>query len=327
MRQLTLFALSLTALPLVSANVNAEPPTSRLECIAPADPGGGWDFTCRQFAATLQQLNITNGSMQTINMAGAAGGVAYAHVASKREGNDGLIVAASSSNATRLAQQQYPGLGADDVTWLGTLGADYAALAVSSDSPYQGLDDLTEALREDIKAVSFSGGSGPLGWDQLNMLRVLSNAGITSLNKVTYLDFNNGASAITQVLGHHLDVVVGDISEVKSFVDSGDLRVLAVLSEERLPEPLDGFPTAREQGVDVVAPNWRGFYAPAGLSDDDKAFWTDAIHQVYESAQWQEIMTRNGMTPFQLSGEEFKTFLHEQIASLENTMADLRRTQ
>lgn len=326
MRHASIIALSLATFGLSSTTFGAEPPTSRLECIAPADPGGGWDFTCRQFATVLRQLGIVDASMQTINMAGAAGGVAYAHVASKREGNDGLIVAASSSNATRLAQQQYPGLDVDDVAWLGTLGADYAALAVSTDSPWQELADITDALQEDIKAVSFSGGSGPLGWDQLNMLRVLADAEVTSLDKVTYLDFNNGASAITQVLGHHLDVVVGDISEVKSFVDSGDLRVLAVLAEERLPAPLDGFPTAREQGVDVVAPNWRGFYAPAGLSADDRQFWEQAIRRVYESDQWQEIMARNGMTPFQLSGEQFESFLHDQIASLETTMEQLRST-
>ncbi|MGQ7249357.1 Bug family tripartite tricarboxylate transporter substrate binding protein [Halomonas sp. V046] len=317
-------AVVVSALGVTTAVNAAEPPQNRLECIAPADPGGGWDFTCRQFASVLQQSGLTDASMQTINMAGAAGGVAYAHVASKRRGNDGLIVAASSSNATRLAQDQYPGLTVDNMTWLGTLGADYAVLAVNSDSSIQDLSDMTDRLKEDIKSVSFSGGSGPLGWDQLNLLRVLFTAEVPSLKEVTYLDFNNGASAITQVLGQHLDVVVGDVSEVKSFVDSGDLRVLAVLADERLPAPMAEMPTAVEQGIDVVAPNWRGFYAPAELSEDDKAYWIEALDRVYASAAWQEIMTRNGLTPFHLTGMEFDQFLREQIASLENVMLSLR---
>lgn len=301
-----------------------EPPEDRLECIAPADPGGGWDFTCRQFAAVLQQLDLADGNMQTINMAGAAGGVAYAHVTSKREGNDGLLVAASSSNATRLAQKQYPGLTADDVTWLGTLGADYAVMSVRTDSPYEDLPAVVDALEEDIKAVRFAGGAGPLGWDQLNLLRVLDAGGIDNLRDVTYLDYNNGASAITQVLGQHLDVVVGDVSEIMGFVESGDMRVLAVLAQERLPAPLDDMPTAKEQGVDVVAPNWRGFYAPAGLSDEDKAFWLDALDQVYASDAWREIMARNGLTPFHLTGDEFDSFFKEQITSLEGVIEQLR---
>ncbi|MCM5705129.1 Bug family tripartite tricarboxylate transporter substrate binding protein [Larsenimonas salina] len=300
--------------------VAAEQPENRLECLAPADPGGGWDFTCRQFAASLRSLGITDKSMQTINMAGAAGGVAYAHVVSKRNGNDGTIVAASSSNAIRLAQNQYPGMTSDDVTWLGALGADYAVLAVRQDSKLHTLQDMFDALSKNIKSVKFSGGSGVLGLDQVNLLRVLSKGGIDSVRNVTYLDFNNGANAITQVLGGHLDVVSGDISEVSSFIESGDLRVLAVLSDKRLPPPLDNLPTAREQGVDVVAPNWRGFYAPAGISASDKKFWTDAIDTVYQSDHWKEIMRRNGLVPFHMTGDEFENFVKDQIASLNETM-------
>lgn len=297
----------------------AEQPQDRLECLAPADPGGGWDFTCRQFAATLREAGVTDQSMQTINMAGAAGGVAFAHVVSKREGNDGTVVAASSSNATRLAQDQYPGMSADDVTWLGTLGADYAVIAVREDSPIESLPQLLDTLKDDVKSVKFAGGSGVLGWDQINLLRVLSRGGLEPIRDVVYLDFNNGASAITQVLGGHLDVVVGDISEINPFREAGQLRVLAVLSDERLPPPLESLPTAKEQGVDVVAPNWRGFYAPAGLSEEDKAFWIDAIDRVYTNHHWQEIMQRNGLMPFHVTGQAFETFLDDQIDALRKT--------
>ena len=31
------------------------------ECIAPANPGGGWDFTCRQVGKTLQDLDLVPG--------------------------------------------------------------------------------------------------------------------------------------------------------------------------------------------------------------------------------------------------------------------------
>ena len=74
------------------------------ECIAPANPGGGWDFTCRQVGKTLQDLGLIDSTMQVVNMAGGGGGVAFAEVVNKRGDDNDLIVAASSATATRLAQ-------------------------------------------------------------------------------------------------------------------------------------------------------------------------------------------------------------------------------
>ena len=50
------------------------------ECIAPANPGGGWDFTCRQVGKVLQDEGLIPGTMQVTNLAGGGGGVAYAEV-------------------------------------------------------------------------------------------------------------------------------------------------------------------------------------------------------------------------------------------------------
>ena len=46
------------------------------ECIAPANPGGGWDFTCRQIGKLLYDLKQVDQPVQVTNMAGAGGGVA-----------------------------------------------------------------------------------------------------------------------------------------------------------------------------------------------------------------------------------------------------------
>ncbi|MCP1362326.1 tripartite tricarboxylate transporter substrate binding protein, partial [Halomonas sp. BBD45] len=50
----------------------------KVDCIAPSDPGGGWDFTCRSVGRILQELDMVPQAVQTINMPGATGGVAYA---------------------------------------------------------------------------------------------------------------------------------------------------------------------------------------------------------------------------------------------------------
>lgn len=59
-----------------------------------------------------------------------------------------------------------------------------------------------------------------------------------------------------------------DASEVKGFVDAGKVKVFAVLAPERLSGDFAKFPTAKEQGIDVVSANWRGFYAPGKMSDE-----------------------------------------------------------
>ena len=230
------------------------------ECIAPANPGGGWDFTCRSVGKVLVDQGYFKGNVQTVNMTGAGGGVAFAHTISKRDTDENLIVAASTATTTRLAQGQFPGMNADQVKWVGTLGADYGIIAVGKDSKYTSLTQVLDALKKDPSAVKFAGGSASGGWDHLKVLMTAQKANVENLPKVRYLAYSGGSEALVQVVGGHVDAFTGDISEVKGFMDSGDLRVLAVLSEERLPAPYDSIPTAMEQGIDSVAPNWRGFY-------------------------------------------------------------------
>ena len=86
----------------------------------------------------------------------------------------------------------------------------------------------------------------------------------------------------------------------------------------RLPGALSDFPTAKEQGVDVEGINWRGFYLPPKLSDEDVVWWEDALHQVYESQEWKDVMQQNGLIPFDRSGAEFKAYVEQQIDDIED---------
>lgn len=313
-------ALTLATL---SLSVQAAGPRGKIDCIAPANPGGGWDFTCRSVGKVLSDIGAIDGSVQTTNMPGASGGVAFSHVVTKRAGQNDVIVSASTSTTTRLAQHQFPGLNADMVNWAGTVGADYGVIAVSKDSPYQSLEELLDAMEESPNSVSFAGGSASGGWDHLKVLMMARADGIKPLNKIKYLPFDGGGEAMTQVVGGHIDAFSGDASETLGFVESGDLRVLAVLAEGRLPGALSDFPTAKEQGVDVEGINWRGFYLPPKLSDEDVAWWEGALQQVYESQEWKDIMQQNGLIPFDRSGAEFKAYVEQQIADIEDVSREV----
>ena len=112
------------------------------ECIAPANPGGGWDFTCRTITKIMYDIGAYDSPIQVTNMAGGGGGLAYGHVVNERNTDDNLIVAASSATATRLAQNAYSGMTYDQVRFLGAIGADPGVIVVAADSPYKNLNDL-----------------------------------------------------------------------------------------------------------------------------------------------------------------------------------------
>ncbi|MCB9993179.1 MAG: tripartite tricarboxylate transporter substrate binding protein [Hyphomicrobiaceae bacterium] len=286
------------------------------ECIAPADPGGGWDFTCRQVAKNLQDEGLISQTMQVTNLSGGGGGVAFAEVVNKRNTDDNLIVAASSATATRLAQGAYPGNTMDQVRWLAAVGSDYGVIAVAANSPINTLPELLDQIKNDPTSVSIAGGSAVGGWDHLKVLIAAKAYGIDDVRSVKYIAFDGGGEAVTQLLAGSVQAFTGDLSEAKGFVDSGDIKILAVLSPERLGGDFAEFPTAKEQGVDAIGANWRGFYAPGGMSDDAYNYWVNDIATLYASDTWKAVMDANGLAPLNLQGEAFQSFVANSVASI-----------
>lgn len=307
----TVTALAFSATALLGLTTSA----MATECIAPANPGGGWDFTCRQIANIMQETGLSPNLVQVTNMAGAGGGIAYTHVVSERNEDPDVFVAASSATTTRLAQNAFAGMTADQVRWVGTIAGDPGVIVVAKDSPFQTINDLIEAVKADPSKVPFAGGSAVGGFDHLKVLMLLDRAGYSEARSVKYIGLDGGADAITQTVGGFASAMTGDISEIQGFIRSGDVRALAVLSEERV-KGFEDIPTAKEQGVDMVAMNWRGIYVPKGISDADFAKWTETLQKVADSEQWQKVMTDNGLSPYTLIGADFETFVNENIAEV-----------
>lgn len=297
-------------------------PGNKVECIAPSTPGGGWDFTCRSVGEVLADLDLVPRSVQTINMPGASGAVGFSHVLSKRQGDNSLLVATSTATASQLALGKYPG-DEDDVTWISSLGSDYGVIAVSSDSEYDSLPQLMEAMVENPKSVTFTGGSGVGGWDHLKVLLLAREAGVEQLDRITWLASHGGGSAITQIMGGHVVAYSGDLTEAAGFLESGDLKVLAVLAPERLDGEYADLPTAREQGYEVTGANWRGFYMPAGISDAARDYWIEAMDTLYASDEWQQRMADAGLMKFHLSGDEFAAFVSDQVKIMRELSTDI----
>lgn len=285
------------------------------ECIAPANPGGGWDFTCRQIGKIMYDIGLVDAPVQITNMAGGGGGLAYGTVANERTDDADLIVAASQATATRLAQNAYGGATPDQVRFLGAIGADPGVIVVAANSPFQNLGDLVAAMKADPGSVAFAGGSAAGGFDHLKVLQVAQAGGVADVTKVRYIGVDGGADAITQTVGGFTQGMTGDMSEIVGFLGTGEVRALAVLSNERVPG-FDDIPTAVEQGFDVVAVNWRGLYVPKDISDEQFNEWVAKLQAVGESAEWQAAMKANGLAPFTVIGADFESFIAQNMADV-----------
>ncbi|MCC4242103.1 Bug family tripartite tricarboxylate transporter substrate binding protein [Thalassospira povalilytica] len=285
------------------------------ECIAPASPGGGWDFICRTVSKLFNDLNLADSAIQVTNMTGGGGGVAYAHVVAKRNEDDNLIVAASNGTTTRLAQDAYPGNTENDVRWLASFGAEYGVIAVAADSEIDDLKELVEQVKADPRSVAFAGGSAVGGYDHLKVLKLAKAAGVDDVRQIKYVAFSGGGEAMAQVLGGSIQAFTGDFSEVRGFVEAGDIRIVAVLAPKRL-ENFNQFPTAVEQGYAVTGPNWRGLYVPKGMSDEAYAYWSEAVQKMVASPEWEKIRSDAGIEPLDYFGEDVAAFVEGNVSEI-----------
>jgi tripartite-type tricarboxylate transporter receptor subunit TctC len=73
--------------------------------------------------------------------------------------------------------------------------------------------------------------------------------------------FQGAAPAVRDLLGGHVDAVAVSPAEVAAYVKSGDLRMLAVMADERSPG-FEDVPTLKERRIDLAIGTWRGLGVP-----------------------------------------------------------------
>ncbi|MEP3329790.1 tripartite tricarboxylate transporter substrate-binding protein [Sedimentitalea sp.] len=292
------------------------------QCIAPSNPGGGWDFICRTTARYLFDLGVIEDSMQVTNMSGGGGGVAFAHVTKERNEDNNLIVAASMSTSARIAQGIYEGATQDDVHFLATFGAEYGAIAVRADSEFETLTQMMDAILADPRSVGIAGGSSVGSYDHIKPMLVAREAGLEDVTKMKYVSFDGGGEAMTGLLSGSVEALSGDFSEMLGFLESGDIRIIGIMAPERL-ENFPDIQTAREQGYDVIGANWRGLYMPADASDEAKEFWSNAIQTMAEDPGFQATLEEAAIAPFNNFGDDMHNFVAGSIADIEKLSREI----
>jgi putative tricarboxylic transport membrane protein len=112
------------------------------------------------------------------------------------------------------------------------------------------------------------------------------------------------------------------VGEYAEQVEAGKLRALAVSGDEAAPQ-LPDVKTLSDQGVDVVLTNWRGVVAPGSIDEAQAEKLTQLMTDLHETEAWKTTLKENNWSDAFLTGEEFDTFLTEDIATVKTTLTDI----
>lgn len=298
-----------TTLALGSAHAAAP---EKPECIAPAKPGGGFDLTCKLVQGGLQNGKFIDAPMRVTYMPGGIGAVAFNTVIAQRPDEGGTIVAFSGGSLLNLAIGKFGRYGVNDVKWLGSAGTDYGAIIVRADSPFTDLKSLMAAIKADPSKVVFGAGGSVGSQDWMKSALVAKAAGI-DFKTMRYVAFEGGGEAMTALQGGHVQVYSGDASEVSAQIKGGRIRVLGVLSAERLPGELSGVATAKEQGYDVQWPIIRGYYMGPKVSDADYKWWLATFDKMLASPEYAKLRDAQGLFPFNMTGDKLDAYVKERV--------------
>lgn len=289
----------------------------RLELIAPANPGGGWDQTARVMQTVLQEGGLASG-VQVQNIPGAGGTIGLAQfVTTKKRKGDVILVAGQTLQGAIITNNAPVTL--DEVTPLARIVGEYEIVVVPVDSPIQTVADLVAKLKTDPGGVSWGGGS--VGSTDHILAGLIMKAVGADLSKLNYIAHSGGGEALSSILGGHVTVGISGYGEFGPQVDAGKLRALAVSSEERLPGV--AVPTLKEQGLDVAFFNWRGLFAPPDIRAADLKALETAITSMATSQAWKDTVAQRQWTDLYQPAAEFASFLKEDRVTMHEILTDL----
>ncbi|WP_059103269.1 tripartite tricarboxylate transporter substrate binding protein [Shouchella shacheensis] len=295
-------------------------PEGNLEIVAPAGAGGGWDTTARMAAQVFGETGIIDEGIGVINREGGGGAVGWSYIAGQAEDPHYMFVASPPLLLIPLnGQSEY---GYEDFTPLANMIADFGAFAVRDDAPWESLDELFEDLKENPGEISVVGESAPGSMDHVQFVNIAKAAGVDP-RSIQYVSAQDG-SAMTNLLNGSVQVYSTGVTETIEQVRAGEVRVLGITAEERLEgEVVEDFPTAIEQGIDETFINWRGFFGPPGMTDEQVAYYEEKFKELHESDEWGEMRENYSWEPYFMSGEEYSDFLAEQNAEMQALLEEL----
>ncbi|MET3926615.1 tripartite tricarboxylate transporter substrate binding protein [Devosia sp. 2618] len=289
--------------------------------MAPAAPGGGWDQTARSMQEALQADGIS-GNVQVTNVPGAGGTIGLAQFVNQEEGNPNALIVGGYVMVGAILTNASP-VTLEQVTPIARLTGESVVIVVPAASELKTLDDLITKLKADAGSVSWAGGSAG-GADHITAGLIAKTVGVDPTT-VNYIAYSGGGEALAALLGGQVTVGISGYSEFSSQIAAGELRLLAVSSDERIPG-VDA-PTLREAGVDMALQNWRMVAAAPGITAEQKAAISADIEKMVNSDAWKATLETKGWVNTYLAGDAFDAQLAADTAATETILKDIGLVQ
>ena len=282
-----------------------EYPDRTVTVIVPWAAGGGTDRVARFWADEFQR---ELGSPFVVeNRTGGSGAVG--HSAGSRAAADGYTITMVTFELATLQSMGLADISYADYEYLLQMNEDAAGVIVRADAPWETLDELLDEIRDNPGEITFSGTAVGGVWD-LARVGMLLEAGIDPDDTI-WIPSEGAAPAITDLLGGHVDVITPSLPEAQAQLEAGDLRALAIMSDDRNPT-FPEVPTLKELGIDWSGGTWRALAVPVGTPDDIKQVLIEAGERIANSERFEQFMGDAGFGIRVRLGDECAQFVENE---------------
>lgn len=280
-------------------------PQRPLTYMVPWSAGGMTDVSSRVAATVLQKP--LGQSVNVVNRTGGGGVVGHLALSSARP--DGYTIGAVTVEISMLRHMGLTDLSYTNYTPLALLINNAAAITVRADSPYNTLEELVAAIRANPGQMKASGTARGGIWD-LARLGFLKACDLPS-DALPWVPSQGSAPALQELLAEGVDVVTASLTEVNSLREAGQVKTLAVMSDERL-ERFPDVPTLKELGYDWSIGGWVSVCAPADLPEDIKSKLISSLQTATKDPEFTTALNNAGSTIQLMFGAELEQFMAEQ---------------
>ena len=287
-----------------------EYPVDTVTLITHSSPGGGSDVFLRELSGYLAPILGVNVVVE--NVRGGSGAAAMADMAQAPA--DGSRFYATTPTFIYTSLLSNPEYTYKDLEPLVNFFIDPEVIYTASSSPYKSLEDVIQKAR-DGRGVWGAANPASLERQALEQLKAATGveAGIVS--------HEGGGDLMINVLNGTLDIGVGEVQELQSQLEAGEIRLLATFSDARL-ELLPDLPTVEELGYDVVVRKFRGLAGPKGIPDDVVAAWESAVQDVLASPKYRAVYEPNNLRAEFIPHDDYVAFIMNFAADTETFLRE-----
>jgi len=293
-------------------------PAKPIQMIVPFPAGGPADIVGRLYAQHLSAL--VGEPVVILNRDGASGSIGTA--AAARAAPDGytLIFGTTSTMVINpLVMKNLPYDFWHDFALIGLIANAPHILAVREGLPAKSAAELVAmAKRAPGKYTIASSGPGTIVQMAAELFK--HEAGID----VLVVPFKGGQPATLALLSGEVDMIINDLTTLKSNLASGKLRALAVAHESRL-KVMPDVPTFAELGLPgVVSSTWWGIGVPVKTPEAVQARLRSATAKILVDPDYVARLASMAVEPIVMTAEQANAFVAEEMKKWKAVAASAR---